>query len=236
MKKRYIRLDDACPKRDIDKWNRMERLLDQYNIKPLVGIIPACKDPAMEQYEEDPLFWDERVPMWQAKGWIMALHGYEHVFSSDDGGLNPVNKRSEFAGIPLSEQKEKIKNGLAILKKHRIIPTVFFAPAHTYDINTLKALEAESNIRIISDTPGYSIYYEHGFSFIPQQSGRVRKLPFKITTFCYHPNIMNETDFEELEEYIKHYGMHDFEARETKRNKSALDVILMKLYYFLHNQ
>lgn len=45
MAKYILRLDDACEKRDIEKWDLMEQLLDQYNIKPLVGIIPHCEDP-----------------------------------------------------------------------------------------------------------------------------------------------------------------------------------------------
>ena len=39
-----IRLDDACEFMDVTKWNRMEEILDQYSVKPLVGIIPSCED------------------------------------------------------------------------------------------------------------------------------------------------------------------------------------------------
>ena len=35
---RYImRLDDACPRHDRDKWQRMEELLNAYGVKPIVG-------------------------------------------------------------------------------------------------------------------------------------------------------------------------------------------------------
>lgn len=40
MGKYILRLDDAAERMDIVKWNRMEVLLDKYNIKPLVGVIP----------------------------------------------------------------------------------------------------------------------------------------------------------------------------------------------------
>ncbi len=43
MSKYFIRLDDVCPKMNIERWDTMERLLDQYKVKPLVGIIPDCK-------------------------------------------------------------------------------------------------------------------------------------------------------------------------------------------------
>ena len=40
-----MRLDDACEKRNVKNWDRMEALLDKYNVKPLVAVIPNCKDP-----------------------------------------------------------------------------------------------------------------------------------------------------------------------------------------------
>ena len=86
----YIRLDDACEKRDIVNWNRIESILDKYGIKPLVGVIPNCLDEKMETYEVDNHFW-EKVDSWGKKGWEVALHGFTHVFETDDGGINPVN-------------------------------------------------------------------------------------------------------------------------------------------------
>ena len=44
MSKYIMRLDDAAEKMNVEKWLRMEQLLDKYSIKPLVGVIPACKD------------------------------------------------------------------------------------------------------------------------------------------------------------------------------------------------
>ena len=83
--KYYIRLDDACEKRNLKSWNRIEELLDQYGIKPLVGIIPHCEDPMMDQYEADGNFWG-RVDAWILKRWSVALHGYNHVCITKVGG------------------------------------------------------------------------------------------------------------------------------------------------------
>lgn len=42
---RYIiRLDDASEIMNVSAWERIEELLDNYNIKPIVGIIPNNKD------------------------------------------------------------------------------------------------------------------------------------------------------------------------------------------------
>ena len=87
--KYILRLDDACEKRDIDKWDRMEELLDRYKVKPLVGIIPHCEDPAMDEYLPDPEFW-YRVDNWIEKGWTIAMHGFNHVYSNHNGGINPA--------------------------------------------------------------------------------------------------------------------------------------------------
>ena len=101
-----MRLDDACPRHDRQRWQRMEELLTAYGVKPLVGIIPACKDPMMDQYPEDENFW-ERARTWQARGWCLALHGYDHVYASASGGLNPVNPRSEFGGPAFGATEEE---------------------------------------------------------------------------------------------------------------------------------
>lgn len=233
MKKMFLRLDDACQKMNIEKWLEMEHLLDKYSIKPLVGVIPKCEDPDMKAYAEISEFWDEIVPRWIEKGWILALHGYEHVFHTNDGGINPVNKRSEFAGLSLDTQKKKIRSGIAIMHSHGIEPNVFFAPAHTFDMNTLKALEEESNIRIISDTAANKPYNRWGFTFIPQQSGHVRKLPFATITYCYHPNLMKANDFQVLEEFLKiyHDSFHVFPTEQVKREHDFIDKAVNYLYF-----
>lgn len=233
MSKYIIRLDDACEKMDIEKWNRMENILDKYGVKPLVGVIPNCQDKMMDSYAVDEKFWD-KVKRWEKKGWEIALHGYNHVYSTKCGGINPVNQRSEFAGESLEIQKVKIKKGIKIMREHDVNPKVFFAPSHTFDENTLRALKEESNINIISDTIANDIYFKDGFYFIPQQSGRVRKLPFRIVTFCYHPNMMNEAEFEYLDNFIKVYVRH-FEqfSNIVMKNRvlSFCDKILQKLYF-----
>lgn len=234
MKTYLMRLDDACPKRDIKKWDRIEELLDKYNVKPLVGIIPDCKDPDMDCYKEDCEFWTKRIASWKSKNWTFAMHGYEHIFNTNNAGINPVNKYSEFAGLSLAEQSEKIKKGLERLRYHGIETHVFFAPAHTFDINTIRALLQETDIRIISDVPANKVFSKWGITFVPQQSGRVRELPFSVQTFCYHPNIMSDKDFEELEKFLHQHTFSNFPFEETKRKLSLYDLLLMKIYYWRH--
>lgn len=233
MSKYVFRLDDACEKRDIENWDKIEELLDRYGIKPLVGIIPHCEDPAMEKYPVDTEFWD-RVERWVAKGWGIAMHGYNHVYSTQCGGINPVNLRSEFAGEPFTVQQEKIQKGIAIMREHGIEPEVFFAPSHTFDENTLEALRTQSNIRIISDTIAFDAYQDGDFAYIPQQSGRVRRLPFRTVTFCYHPNTMKPNDFASLQIFLKENKEKFADSIQLvmkERKQGMLDRLLKKAYF-----
>lgn len=173
MTKYIMRLDDACPHWDAERWVRMEGVLDKYGVKPLVGLIPAVEDPELLKYPEDGNYWN-RVELWKAKGWELALHGCTHAYCSKSGALNPVNERSEFAGLPLDAQCDKVSRGVAALAAHGVHPRAFFAPSHTFDESTLEALRLESDIRVVSDTVAFGPYFKDGFTFVPQQSGKAR--------------------------------------------------------------
>ncbi len=206
IRKYLIRLDDACPTMNRYKWGRMEDILDNYNVKPMVGIVPDCKDEEIILQKPDSRFWD-KAHCWVQKGWCLALHGYDHCYISNNGlqGINPMWKRSEFAGVPIDLQREKIRRGVAILKDHGLEPQYFFAPSHTFDENTLVALREESDIRIVSDTIALRPYYRDDFLFIPQIVGHAMKMPLPgVYTFCFHPNMMDEKAFNSLETFLNH--------------------------------
>ena len=75
MSQYILRLDDASDYMDVEKWQRMEALLDRYEIKPLVGIIPDNRDSSLtESYKQDLEFWD-KTARWKAKGWELAIYG-----------------------------------------------------------------------------------------------------------------------------------------------------------------
>lgn len=208
MEQKYlIRLDDACPTMNKNKWGRIEDILGRYGVKPMVGIVPNNKDENLKQDIPDPVFW-EKAREWQKKGWSIAIHGYDHCYISQEGlkGLNPLWERSEFAGLPLEKQKEKIRQGIAVLRKQNLRPQFFFAPSHTFDKNTLTALKNESDIRIISDTIATKPYKENGFVFIPQIGGHCSEMKISgIWTFCLHPNTMTEENFAQTESFISNH-------------------------------
>ena len=232
-----IRLDDACPTMCSSKWKEMFRILDLYGVKPMVGIIPDNKDPEQEIDEPDTEFW-RKVKLWQKKGYAIALHGHNHCYISDKGleGLNPLWTRSEFAGVPLEVQKQKIADGYKIMKIHGLVPKYFFAPSHTFDKNTLIALKECTDIRIISDTVATKPYRKEDFVFIPQFGSECMEMKIRgVWTFCLHPSTMRKEQFEALENFLKEhkkeFTSYDRIDVQRVKEKDFLSHVLSWLYF-----
>ena len=236
MTNRYlIRLDDACPYMDAKRWQRVEDILHKYGVRPLVGIIPDNADPETMIDDEDTQFW-EKVHGWMSKGWKMALHGYDHVCITQEGGINPVHHRSEFAGLDYEKQAEKISKGYQLLKDCGIEPQYFFAPSHTFDKTTLKAIKDCTPIRIISDLIATKPYKKYGFTFVPCQMGKLREMPISgYWCACYHPNIMGDEEFDALEAFIKAHQQNfiSYDDLPEAGSKTVKDRILSFAYYTL---
>lgn len=235
MKHYLVRLDDACPQMNRLKWQRVEDILDKYGIKPLVGIIPNNEDQETTIDTMDKKFAD-KARGWQNKGWVIALHGFNHVCDSEDSGINPLWHRSEFAGLSLIEQKKKISDGYKIFKSWGLTPHYFFAPSHTFDNNTLKAIEEETPIRFLSDTIALRPYKQGAFIVVPCQMGKFRNIPIAgYWTFCFHPNIMNDTDFSVFENFIKknrsYFMNFDEIPMKGLKGRSDIDKFLSWAYF-----
>lgn len=185
MGKILIRFDDICPMMDWKHWQKAENLLDANDVKPLLGVIPECKDPDLQLDEVRSDFW-----IWlkkkQEEGYAIAMHGVNHVFSSNHRGILTYRIGSEFAGFPFEEQLQKIRRGKNILESHGIYTDTFFAPGHSYDENTIKALAA-CGFKYVSDGKSSKAYEWHGIKFLPcrNSGGRFRDNE-KYSTSIYH--------------------------------------------------
>ena len=153
---------------DWNQWNKAVEQLDRYNIKPLLGVIPDCEDPDLQIERTRADFW-EYIKELQSKGYKVAMHGYKHVYDTLEHGIVNRTLHSEFAGHSFDEQYEKIKKGKKILSEHGIETDAFFAPAHTYDINTLKALAA-NGFRYLLDGKSSKPFYRRGILCLPCRS------------------------------------------------------------------
>jgi predicted deacetylase len=229
-----IRLDDACSTMNKAKWARIEKILDQYSIKPMVGITPNNKDVTLKIEAPDVSFW-EIARKWQEKGWAIALHGYEHIYLNKNGDVSSSHTGSEFAGLSINEQGEKIEKGLSILQEQMLDVNYFFAPNHTFDENTLKALHLKSSIKKISDTFARFPYIRENFIFYPQQFGNFRNIKIKgYWTFCFHPNTMDDKSLYDFEIFIKqnYKNFISFDSIDmlTLKPKRLTDKILASMY------
>lgn len=243
MKTKYlIRLDDACPQMCHERWQMIENILDHHDVKPLVGIIPANEDPATMKGEEDAHFW-EKAQCWENKGWEIALHGYNHVCVRMDACqqvLNPVWNRSEFAGVPIDKQRDKLERGYQYLVKKGVHPKYFFAPSHTYDKNTLKALSEVTPIRVISDTYTLKPYKKNGFIFIPCQLGHPKAIWIPgVYTICLHPNNMSMDKMDDLKVFLESHNhemasFHDL-CNNAVGNARLIDEIAQWAYFTHRN-
>ena len=75
-----IRIDDIAPQMNWDAYFRVKELFGQYEIKPVLGVIPDNKDPELKSYPTCSFnFWDEMRSV-QGDGWEIAMHGYTHVY------------------------------------------------------------------------------------------------------------------------------------------------------------
>src|ERR1051326_483182 len=102
-----LRFDDICPTLNWRVWSRLESILERHRVKPLLAVVPDNRDAKLMVDAPDPDFW-ARVRDWQARGWTIALHGYQHAYVTTDSGIVGLNAYSEFAGLAYAEQKRKI--------------------------------------------------------------------------------------------------------------------------------
>ena len=222
---------------DLPRWERVLSILKAYNICPLIGIIPQCKDENFTtKYQHNPHFW-ELARKWQEEGYILAMHGFHHVYHASQGGLNPVHNRSEFVGLLYEEQAKKIRLASSIFAGQNIQPKVFFAPSHTFDSQTLAALKNETSIRIISDTIACNVYKDGDFFFLPCHMGKPRWLPLRFVGIALHPNEMKEEDFIRLESFLKVSAskcIKSFdEIQLLSRSYSLFDRLLRNVYFLM---
>ncbi|MDD2970534.1 MAG: DUF2334 domain-containing protein [Lachnospiraceae bacterium] len=193
-----VRIDDMTPDMDWDSFHRFKELLDTYGIKPLIGVVPDNQDSNLQRGRFRDDFWDCMRQL-QQEGWSIALHGYHHVYTTGKGGLFPLNHFSEFAGVDYEQQLDMITYGKRTLQSHGIETDIFMAPGHSYDRNTLRALQ-KAGFRYVTDGFGDRPYhweqYELTFLPIAFQSGKDIEKKESYTTLVYHINQMTDAQLE----------------------------------------
>lgn len=184
-----VRIDDVCPTMDWKYFEKTISLIESYGIKGLLGVIPDSKDFDMIYSPERKDFW-EYIKKLEKKGWVLAMHGCHHIYDTQaKGKVVAYKKGSEFAGKSYEEQYGLILLGCNALEKHNINTKIFFAPAHNYDDNTLKALAANGFL-YMSDGRSRRPYKRCGIWMIP-----TNRFPMKgVATIVCHPSSHNNSN------------------------------------------
>lgn len=206
MSARYLlRFDDICPTMNWSVWEHIEPLLHAHNIRPILAVVPDNRDPELCIAPPHPAFWD-RVRAWQAAGWCIALHGYQHHYETADGGLMGINAYSEFAGLPEEAQRVKLERALKIFTAQGVRADAWVAPAHAFDSTTVRLL-LEQGIDTISDGFYFRPVQRMGALWIPQQFWHFRPMPTGLWTVCLHINRYGEAEISRLHEWITQYAV-----------------------------
>lgn len=194
--KYIIRIDDVTPRMNLLNFNLLKDALTSLDIKPIIGVVPDNKDENLNIGNEDKNFWHTMREL-KELGWNIAQHGYRHEYVSRDTGLLEINEFSEFSGLSFQEQLSKIQSGKRILQENEIWEPVFMAPGHSFDKNTLAALE-ESNFRYVTDGFGLYPWQENKLIFVPQIFSSFTGFGFGIYTVCLHINQLSEEQIQLL--------------------------------------
>lgn len=183
-----IRFDDLCPTMNWTLWEQIEHILVAQDIRPIVAVIPDNRDPKLivDKFRED--FW-ERVRLWQAREWTVALHGYQHVYVNRNPGMLGITPQSEFAGLSWQEQEAKLRAGLAVFEAQGVSVDAWIAPSHSFDRTTVRLLAAY-RIPVINDGLTTRPFLDRlGITWVPCQLGsHIVPKSGGIWTVCIHHN------------------------------------------------
>jgi predicted deacetylase len=235
MLRLLLRFDDLCPTMNWDVWDRIEALLDESGVQPILAVVPANEDPRLVVDRENPKFWD-RARAWQAKGWVIGQHGYRHVYDSKDPGLVPWWRQSEFAGHPYEVQHARLEQGLKALRREGLNPSTWVAPSHTFDAVTVRALH-QLGLRVISDGVGFRPYVDDvGMVWIPMQPWRPWPVRSGTWTLCFHHNPLQSVEplrrlVSDERERLMGVGFRFDDLLAAARPKTAADAAFERAYW-----
>lgn len=201
-----VRLDDITPDMDWERFLAFKALLDKYHIRPLIGVIPDNRDGNISKESKNAPedFW-QYIRALQKEGWVIAMHGYQHIYTTKKGGMFPLNSFSEFAGVPYKKQAAELLEGKRLLADRGIETDIFMAPAHSYDRNTLKALKA-AGFKALTDGFGTNPYIWKELIFYPISFKLSHTFQSKegYSTMVIHTGTTSKEDLKKYEGYFNH--------------------------------
>jgi hypothetical protein len=210
-----LRFDDICPTMNWTVWSEIESALVERNLRPILAVVPRNQDPVLQVEHAVEDFWD-RVRGWQARGWTIALHGYQHSYVTFHPGIVTVRKKSEFAGVPASEQDEKLRRGVEIFEREKVWSHVWIAPSNSFDATTVSLLPRFGITTICDGNFRFPFVCRRGLFWIPHQIFGFRPAPAGVWTVCYHHNHWTDDDLHQFRRDLDRFGSQIASADEVE--------------------
>jgi len=199
-----LRFDDLCPTHSRERWRRFTPLLAEFEIRPILAIVPENRDPQLAVSPPDPEFWEEMRAL-ETCGAAIGLHGYRHLCVNRGRSLVPLHRESEFAGVDEATQRSWIRKGLAILRRLELNPTIWVAPRHGFDSTTVGVLH-EEGIGLVSDGFARRPFVRGGLTWIPQQLWAPEAKESGLWTICLHANTAPDSLVEQLNGFLRDHA------------------------------
>jgi hypothetical protein len=168
------------------------------------------------------------------------MHGLTHELRPTASKLIlPFYSKSEFGGLPLDRQAQKLRRAWEIFCSQGVHPKIWIAPAHSFDIETLKALTLETPIRVVSDGLARDQYFQHGVYWLPQQLWSFEEKRSGLWTVCLHPNSLSLQEIAGIQAQLE----RQYRSRMTsfdnlvlqKKRRSVPDRFFSSGFWFRHH-
>jgi len=199
------RMDDVAPGMHRARFEEYIELFREHGMRPLLGVVPDCRDPDLVYQEDAGGFWDRLRELKRQGAVDIAQHGFRHLYRTREYGIlgrrYGFKPQSEFAGRSYEEQLGDIRRGKAILAREGLDTDIWMAPSHSFDRNTLKALK-EAGFRFVTDGIALYPYRAEGLVFVPQQLWAPKKVQLGTWTIFIHSNLEDPGLLEQIRGHL----------------------------------
>ena len=229
-----LRLDDITESSDWSYLSQVEKVLDKYNIKPLIGVVPINGDKkiiANNNHISRNMFFS-KVKKMQEKGYTIAMHGvYHSLKNTSEKSIVDINSYGELTDLCYQDKYSQLNLGLKTLNDRKITTNVYMPPAHWIDKDTIDILKKNGFKYVTDGLFAYPRKIDEMW-FIPQQMWRVRRVKIPgIFTICLHINNETQASINNLIDFLEenHNDFVDFYSLKVEKYEN----IFCKFYNFV---
>lgn len=224
-----IRLDDICPTMKPEPFQAVMAACRQAGVTGILGVIPDNKDVSLQPHAADPSFW-KRIKELASAGWIIAQHGYQHVYETKASGILGLRSRSEFAGLPYDIQYRKLAAGQQLLQQQlEQAVTWWMAPAHSFDETTCEVLV---DLGFTHITDGIAVYpfKKHRLIWVPHQLWQPAVQPFGVWTIGLHLNTLSPSRLQDTVDFIRRHAKN-MKSKDWQPQRQVFNPLFQAYWY-----